>query len=294
MTLSFPPPKNWQDFETLTKDIARFKLEGDFENYGRLGQAQGGIDIFGSDKKNQNTGLQCKHKKQAPPTSNKIVTDISIDTIERELKIADKFRPILKYFIIATTSFRDTKIQNHIFSINNKRKNKSLPLVTLWTWETFDEELNKHAELGYVYYENILKSSNHYDKDVHILSLLRHSLDRPAFNTFFQTENHCEHFVQAISDNLVASSFSSKKLSEKSDRDKIINAETILQEIRVFVTQQLKDGNIVQQNNFLEFRHNWELKISNNLNKKRREIIEIINKVLKKHGLEKINSPLLK
>jgi len=309
MILSFPPPKHWQDFETLTKDIARYKLEGDFENYGRLGQSQNGVDIYGWDKQNQNTGLQCKHKTSAGATSGKIVTDISIEMIDNELKLADKFTPKLKKFIIATTSLRDTKIQNHIFEVNEKRKNDVLPILSLWSWEIFEEELNKHAELSYIYYENILKSLHHYNKDLHILSLLKHSLDRPAFNTFFHVENHSDHFIQAISDtqrafatgklydrdgNLIGSAYPSKKLADKNDREMLEKAEKNLQEIRTFVTQQVRDGNIIQRGNFLEFRHDWELKISQCLNNKRRELLEMVNIVLHKYSIEELKSPLLR
>jgi len=86
MTLSFPPPKTWQDFETLTKDVARYKLSGDFENYGRLGQSQNGIDIYGWDFENNNTAIQCKHKSNAKASDTNIVSEIKKEVIDKEVE----------------------------------------------------------------------------------------------------------------------------------------------------------------------------------------------------------------
>ena len=146
MTLSFPPPKNWQDFETLTKDVAKFKLAGNFENYGRLGQSQSGVDIYGLDYENRNTGIQCKHKASAKSSSSKIVTEVKVDVIDKEIALADTFIPHLEVFIIATTSFRDVELQNYVNKINNGRKNSKIPEVIIWTWDLFDEEINRHSD----------------------------------------------------------------------------------------------------------------------------------------------------
>ncbi len=302
MILSFPRPKSWQDFETLTKDVARFKLGGDFENYGRLGQKQNGIDVFGWDNNDKNTAIQCKHLTNESDILKKSVVD-------DELQQADKFDPSLNIFIIATTSQRDVSLQDHINKINDNRKGKKLPKVILWTWETFDEELNRHAELQYVYYEKVLRAHNHYNKDKHILALIKYSLDRPAFNTEFHAENHCEDFIKAISDtqkafttgklndregNPLSSAYPFKNLTVDEDKKAIEEAYSILQDIRDYVTKQFKQGNIIQHQNFLEFRHNWDLKISDYLNKERAKVIALVNQVLRRNKIEQLNSRLVK
>ncbi len=309
MTLSFPPPKTWQDFETLTKDVARYKLGGDFENYGRLGQSQNGIDIYGWDNQNRVTAIQCKHKSNAKATSKKVVIEIKTEVIDKEVALADTFSPKLDVFIIATTTFRDTDVQNHINTLNAGRKSNKGAKIILWTWEDFEEEINRHSELQYVYYEKILRTFDQYNKDKHILALLKYALDRPAFNTEFHMENHCEDFVKAIADtqkafstgklndregNPLSSSFLPKNLSNQQDRQDISEAQTILQDIRDYVTQQAKGGNIIQSNGFLEFRHNWELKISDHLNSSRAKVIQLVNKALKRNNLDEIKSKLIK
>jgi hypothetical protein len=59
-----------------------------------------------------------------------------------------------------------------------------------------------------------------------------------------------------------------------------------LDSIRVYTTEQLKIGNIEQCQSFLVFKNNSELKISDNLNKDRKEIINILNRVLKRNKIE--------
>ncbi len=53
-------------------------------------------------------------------------------------------------------------------------KAAKLPKVILWTWDLFEEEINHHSELQYVYYEKILRTFDQYNKDHHILSLLKY------------------------------------------------------------------------------------------------------------------------
>ncbi|MEO8147173.1 MAG: hypothetical protein ABI723_06020 [Bacteroidia bacterium] len=297
LPLSFLPPKNWQDFEQLTTDMARLRLHGDFEKYGRQGQSQHGVDIYGCDNNYKNAGLQCKLKSNSKTITHKIIDDA--------IELADYFTPKLDRFIIATTSLRDVKLQEHINLINYKRKNKSLPKIELWTWELFEEEINKHSELSYFYYENILKQFDQYNKDKHILSLLKNSLTRPAFSTPFTSENSCDDFINAVTDtqrafntgklydrdrNLLASAYAGKNLSGQEDRDEIKKIETILQKIRDFTTDNLKNGNIEQKANFLHFKNNWEQKISETLNSDRKQIIEAMNNILTRNNIEEINS----
>ncbi|MCV2486503.1 hypothetical protein OD917_16335 [Flavobacterium sp. SH_e] len=305
LILSFPPPRNWQDFEQLAKDVAKYRLAGDFENYGRQGQAQDGVDVYGWDKDEINSGLQCKHKGHTPATARKIVTAITTKIIDAELILADTFTPKLDRFIIATTTFRDVEIQTHINNLNDKRKGKGLPKIEIWFWEAFEEEINKHSELAYFYYDEILKKFNQYDKDIHILALLKHSLSRPAFNTNFHSENNCEDFLKAMSDtqrafntgklydrdgNLITTSYPAKNLSKQEDRNEITIIERLLQKIRSFTTDNLREGNIEQRDNFLYFPGDWQTKVSETLNNDRREIIDTLNNILKRHNIEKVET----
>jgi hypothetical protein len=308
MILSFTPPKNWQDFELLSKEVAKKRFDCEFDMFGRAGQKQDGIDVIGVDKEYQHIGIQCKHKKADAPKSKKIHLTISKKVIEEEIKKADGLKPPLNKLIVATTSFRDAVLQRHISAINLDRTKRRLFGVELWTWETFEEELNNHPELSYLYYDKILKTYKQYDKDLHILHLLTRAFKRPAFLTPFHVENNSEDFLQAVKDtqrafntgklydrdkNLLASAYAADKLSKPDDKTEAVWIETKLQELRDYTTKQIADGNIKQMDNFLEFPYNWKHKVADNLNDRRAEILKAFNQILKRNGLSEISSALI-
>ena len=308
LVLSFTPPKNWQDFELLTKEVARKRFDTDFDLYGRSGQKQHGVDITGMDKDYHLIGIQCKHKKQESPKSKRIHLPISQKIIEDEVSKAGGFKPALNRFIIATTSFRDTGIQAKLVKLNVERVKKSLFPVEIWFWETFEEEINNHIELAYLYFEKTLKALGQYNKDQHILYLLKTALQRPAFTTPFHLENNSADFLQAIMDtqrafntgklydrdnNILASAYAADKLSEDGDRRAIDEVKKELQEIRNFTTDHMRKGNIRQLGNILEFAWNDKIKVPDSLNEMRRKVLTAFNLILGRYSIAKIDSPLI-
>lgn len=91
-------PQNWQDFEKFIKDVVDviWKQEG-WQNYGRAGQDQAGIDLYGYDEQRRFTAIQCK-KKNLTNAKGKLLT-ISLLTkklIETEIASAEKVsQPLL-------------------------------------------------------------------------------------------------------------------------------------------------------------------------------------------------------
>lgn len=309
LILSFPPPRNWQDFEQLSKDVAKFRLAGDFENYGRQGQQQNGIDIYGWDRNDISTGLQCKHKGHTPTSVTKIVTSITTKVIDEEVLLADSFTPKIEHFIIATTTFRSVDLQNHLNKLNDIRKRSGLFKVEIWFWETFEEEINKHSDLAYFYYEEILKKFSQYNKDLHILSLIKNAVNRPAFKTYFNSENNCEDFLKAIIDtqrvfttgklfdrdgNPISSAYPANMLSREEDWKIVEKIEELLQKIRDYTTKNLKNGNIQQDREWIYFNNNSENGISETLNKYRGQVLAQTNKLLKSNNLTEIKSDLIR
>ena len=49
-----PPPKNWQDFESLCADLwTKIWKDPDTQMHGRQGQAQYGVDVYGRPNQGQ-------------------------------------------------------------------------------------------------------------------------------------------------------------------------------------------------------------------------------------------------
>ncbi|WP_207496755.1 hypothetical protein [Aridibaculum aurantiacum] len=304
---TYYPPRNWQDFENLILDVAKYKIEGDFDKYGREGQSQNGVDIWGRDKQYRSIGVQCKYKKRSSATTKKLTTEITKTTIDSEILNAEAFKINLDKFIISTTTFRDANLQNHLIDVNDDRHKQSKFQVEIWFWETIEEEISRHTEIAYLYYTEVLKSLNLYNRDVHIISLLYKSLFRPAFTTRFNCENDCGNFIQAISDSqqafitgklydrqntLIGSSFSSENFSSASLRDGAKEIIKMLQEIRDYTTLQLAQGEIIQGQDFIRIPNDGKLGISDTLNKRRTEVFKTFNAMNKEVGTPELEITL--
>ena len=112
-----PPPANWQDFERLCFDVfSKIWKTNDAELHGRSGQAQHGVDVYGTDRlENRFVGVQCKGK------DGDYGGQLSETEIEDEIEKAKKFAPGIDVLVFATTAPNDANIQKLVRSISEKQ-----------------------------------------------------------------------------------------------------------------------------------------------------------------------------
>lgn len=141
--LDIPPPKNWQDFETLCCELWKLIWEDpNAQKHGRSGQKQTGVDIFGLPN-GKWAGVQCKLK------NNSLKTELTAKEINDEVENAKKFHSPLSDLAIATTAPRDAKAQKLAGQITNKhlkRKQKLFP-VTIYSWDDILDEIKYYPFL---------------------------------------------------------------------------------------------------------------------------------------------------
>lgn len=298
--VDFFPPLYWQDHERLTYEMSQKKNKFDFvERYGRNGQAQYGVDIYGRETNGKAIAIQCKRKESYNAAGNMLAGgQITESIIDEEIMKLDKFEHEIDVYIIASTASRDTKVQDYVFKKNN---NDSLKfIIQIWFWEDYIDLLNTNEDLVYKYYDMLLKSKNTYSKDKHYLQLIKIAFDRPAFKTIFRLENCAENFINVIS--ATQNVISTGRLldsnggiiddvvppSKKDSRIKKINKE--LQKIRDFYTDAISRNLIFQNDNFIEIR---DLTVADNINKIRKRLLVELNSVLEDNNFIAIESPLL-
>lgn len=150
------PPTQWQDFETLCKNLwGEIWQCPDIKKNGRIGQIQNGVDIYGIPNGEKHYyGIQCKGKDAY---QNKQVTTKEIDN---EIKKALEFKPPLKKLIFATTALKDSKIEEYIRELNLKHISSDLFQINIYSWEDIVDLLyaNKYTYNSYVNsinYQNI-------------------------------------------------------------------------------------------------------------------------------------------
>jgi len=141
--LQIPPPKTWQHFESLCRDLwAEIWCFPEAKKHGRSGQAQQGVDVYGRPKSGKDwAAVQCKGKDNY---TDKRVTEHEFKV---EVKKALDFEPPLKEFTLATTGPRDAKIQRLARIITTRHATNGLFAVDVVAWDDIVELLGGHPNV---------------------------------------------------------------------------------------------------------------------------------------------------
>ncbi|MBE9216735.1 restriction endonuclease [Plectonema cf. radiosum LEGE 06105] len=127
-TSDLPKPKSWHEFEDIVWELyTRQWQDPHAQRYGRSGQAQNGIDIYGQQNSSSNyIAIQCKCYAEKKLNLQKIATEVTK---------ADSFSSLISEYLIVTTESRDTKIQDIIRILNDERKLENKFRVHIVFWE---------------------------------------------------------------------------------------------------------------------------------------------------------------
>ena len=304
----FLPPQDWQVFEKMLRGIVEVIWDQyGWQNYGRPGQSQSGIDIYGYNNKHQVVGIQCKKKDQTNSEgtilSNSLLTK---KHIEKEISLADKLKnPSLDKFIIATTSSRDKGIQDIIRSINEKRIEAGHFTVDIWFWEDIQVHIENHSSLQNWYYADLLNDIHKYDKNIHILTMLKQAFSRPAFNREMHREESGADFLLAIKNtqealttgklynrrgDLITTTFSYSRISNVDWRLTIGQIYDELESIRNIYQDGVRSRSIIEHPSCLEI---LDDRLSNQFNMLRKSSLLKMNKILADAKIDGIKSELL-
>lgn len=145
MTIQYPKPTDDVEFQEMLRDLfAQHWKDDNTLVYGRSGQSQNGVDVFGNpNKSNQNYGIQCKLRK------DKLLTK---KEIEKEISEAKSFTPKLHTFIFATTSERDKNLQDIIKTISDNEKVNGSFEVQIKFWEDIVSLFAEYPNIAKKYY----------------------------------------------------------------------------------------------------------------------------------------------
>lgn len=186
--LNFPPPSNWQDFQTLTARLVEQTCEPTtVREYGRQGQRQDGVDVYGEMSGELQLGVQCKEIKSG--------SKLSLNMIKAEADKARAFKPDLDFFVIATTLVEDTALHKAVTTLN---QSKIYPFkISYWSWNHFNDKLNRSSQLMAESYKNYAKS---FDVNEQLLELeaIADGFSRPAFIDDFLYELNSLYFIEAL------------------------------------------------------------------------------------------------
>ena len=126
------PPKEWGTFEDLCHALFKRVWQDPLaQKNGRRGQAQHGVDIFGSPNGDRRfyRGVQCKGK------DSNYGSKAEWSEVLAEIAKAEQFSPKLGEWIFATTAPADAKIQKAARELSVGRKANGLFSVDVLGWE---------------------------------------------------------------------------------------------------------------------------------------------------------------
>ncbi len=148
-----PKPKNWQDLETLC--LAIWKKEWNtksFKTYGRPGQHQDGVDIYGRYDDGVDYGaIQCKCKEEEKKLTEKIII--------AEVNKAKLFDPPIKHYVIATTFDSDVKLDSFVAKLCQQNLTAGSFSIDLFGWQDIEKLLELHTDVR-DWYLNLEKRKN--------------------------------------------------------------------------------------------------------------------------------------
>lgn len=126
------PPKEWGTFEDLCHALFKRVWQDPLaQKNGRRGQAQHGVDVFGSQNGDRRSyrGVQCKGK------DSNYGTKAEWSEVLVEITKAEKFSPKLDKWIFATTAPADATLQKNARELSVKRMADGLFSIDVLGWE---------------------------------------------------------------------------------------------------------------------------------------------------------------
>ena len=250
MLLNFPPPANWQDFQVLTGRLIELMcVEGTVHEYGRLGQRQNGVDVYGETHGGGHLGVQCKDMQ--------IGSKLTEALIRTEANEALKFQPSLSMFVMATTLPEDTGMHKAATNLN---QSGHYPFkITCWSWKFFNDKLNRSNQTVLDSYERYARGFG-YDQELEDLEAIRSGFDRPAFIDDFTHDRSYDDFVDALGDtvlfldtgllrdrhtkDLITTTYSSSMLPKGEPRTLRATLKKEVSELRRHAVRDLKEGRL--------------------------------------------------
>ncbi|MDY7080767.1 MAG: SAVED domain-containing protein [Chloroflexota bacterium] len=137
------------EFESLIRDICAFEWsDPNTEKFGRAGQKQHGVDVYGQpvDLNGEYRAAQCKLRTKGDTLTER--------EIEAEVNAARLFPHDLDTLIIATDAPRDTHTQILVDQISEREVRSNGFRVIIWSWDEITERLAAYPKLIVNYYKD--------------------------------------------------------------------------------------------------------------------------------------------
>lgn len=292
----FQPPLFWQQFEDLAVGLLREVYDvPNAQQYGRPGQAQNGVDVYGMSRRFGMIGIQCKRLSDLDENGNPLPGgSINRQFLRDAAAESLAFSPSLSLWILATTAKRDTKVQGLVDELNEDWKHERRDRTAMvWSWDDCVSYLNGFPSLQRWYYRDVIQVRSARDLDDMILHTIAMAFHRPAFEVPLHCET-TEEFLQALQDTQRAMRTGElldretrhvvrkavggwREIDDPDWRRGLSRIDKRLRELRGKLTQGLKDETIRHHGGYLDFQ---DYRLACELDEIRGKCIRDLNRVL--------------
>ncbi|SDM09376.1 hypothetical protein SAMN05428957_102263 [Oryzisolibacter propanilivorax] len=180
-----PAPADWQAFERFTRDL--FSAVWDdprAQANGRAGQAQAGVDVFGTSSRTGGLeGVQCKGKDA------RYGNVVTVDELQAEVKKALTFKPALTHYYLVTSGETDVRVQEEARRISDANKQVGLFGVDVYSWDQLLALLQDHRRVARKHYRALQVALSEMDAPAELIAICHQS---------FQNGNAQFHTVDAV------------------------------------------------------------------------------------------------
>jgi hypothetical protein len=308
IAMALPPPKLWQEFEELTRDVIRFAFnDPGATNYGNQGAPQHGVDVYGRENaRGRLIGIQCKRSGKTDSAGRMLPGGLKVSQLAAEIGKAKGFAPRLERYIVATTAFRQKAIQDEERKLNEMQIKSGSFTFEVWFWDDFLSYLHKYAPLLQWYYTRVLQMTGVYSIDHQILYLFHMAFSRPAFSTGLSMEESGPALFDALKDTITALNTGQLQdretrgliraapggigmLSNDQWRIEIERAAKMVSDARSVYQQARKERKIIEYPDGLRV---LDSTVAHDLDTLRGDAIRALNSVLQSAGLPEVVSTL--
>lgn len=139
-----PPPADWQAFERFSRDLfSSFWKDPLAQMHGRAGQAQAGVDVYGTNHETgQIEGVQCKGK------DSRYGHSVEVSELRAEVAKALAFSPAITRYYLVTTGAVDAAVQAEARKISEEHRKIGKFEVMVLAWEQLVNLLESHKRVA--------------------------------------------------------------------------------------------------------------------------------------------------
>lgn len=144
--VEYPKPRDWQQFERLSRSLFSEIYERPFKRWGRGGQRQNGVDLVAQLRDGRVIAVQCKGR------STNLGSKLKPKDVDAAVADTDTYPHPLELLVIATTAPDDKTLDAHALTLSQQREAAGKFSVQVWGWETICDHIGEHEKVQRRYY----------------------------------------------------------------------------------------------------------------------------------------------